>query len=557
MNDHLHQQCDSNDLKDMSNKMCHSIVNSVTNDEEDWLERQKNSGHSIVNSVTYDEDEDEGEWIGHRNSGRGAVVSIQHRPSNYRSAFSTQETAIKGPKQTDSIVEPNPSLPMFKRERSAKNCFGEESFLNRYERMMIEQEKEQDCTISHLQFFFELLTELQLDGQNGLHRHQMAGGNNSDFLLTEFSVEDLKQAQKKLNTSEKYDVAKSDKQLLMVLDILCKDEEKYAETQNLEEKRKKISGAEIVQCYRNCVVGMQTLEMIGSHGTIRRRTKERTIALLSAYSKYSFLNYSPSVKMSSGRHDSMKSTKTYDRGFAHSSRVDRGSHQDTKLRRLLRNPLMSFFAGVMLAAILLFESSYIQGSTTEHYSRESAREIQGAKCPVVVNDYILSDFEVCEEIKGDYSQEKSVSHTMNEARDQVHTETTETGNHEPNRSTRKSPITTEEHTVPSMVKARINDNASITPLSSSKALVFDPKLNNEKKRLSSFETKVANVFGGTATILYLLSSSTRSTATILAWSPTGLKVMIAVFAAQGFRNWLSNVWRNLKRDRKNLNVVST
>ena len=87
--------------------------------------------------------------------------------------------------------------------------------------------------------------------------------------------------------------------------------------------------------------------------------------------------------------------------------------------------------------------------------------------------------------------------------------------------------------------------------------VVQDSFGAEKKRLSSFETKVANVFGGTATILYLLSSSTGSIATILAWSPTGLKVMIAAFAAQGFRSWLSNVWKNLKRNRKNLNVVSS
>jgi hypothetical protein len=567
-------QCDRDGLKVTNNKMSHSIVNSVTNDEDDWLDSRKNSGnsimnsvtndedslldtrknsgHSIMNSVTNDEDEDEDEWIEHRNNSRGVAVSVQHRPRNYQSAFSKQETAIKGLKQTKSTIPSNPSLSIFERERFAKNHFDKESFLIRYEHMMKEQQKEQISTISHLQFFLELLIDLQLDGKDGVYRHQRFDENEGNCLLIEFSIEDLKQAQRKLKNSEKYDIVKTDKQFLMVLDILCEDNDNSPKLFSSEKKQKQISWAEIIQCYRYCVVGMQTLEIIGSESSIRKRTKERTLALLSGYRESSFLKYSPSIKVS-GTYDTVGSDKTYDRSVVNSSRVDQGTQQDTKSRRLLNHPLVSFFTGAMVVAILFYErSSTIKSMTYYQDTTPLARRTQDVKCPIEVNESSYStgrEFKIFEK-------------TIDAPQDLVHMVPTK-GDSNPLKM--KSLITTTGHAVPSIARARTSGNDSFSPSTSSKTMVFDPKLvvANEyddkisAKRPSSFDFKVANVLGSTATILYFLSPPTGSITAVLGWLPAGLGVVMAAFAARSIRDGVSNIWKNLKFNRKKRNTVSS
>ena len=541
--------CDRDGLKVTNNKISHSIVNSVTNDEDDWLDSRKNSGHSIVNSVTNDEDDDE--WIGHRNDSRGVAISIQPRPRNYQSVFFKQEIAIKGLKQTESTLPPNPSLSMFERERFANNRFDKESFLIRYEDMMNEQEKEQTSTISHLQFFLELLMDLQLVGQDGVNGHQRFDENKDNCLLIEFSIEDLKHAQKKLQNSEKYDIIKTDKQFLMVLDILCEDNDDSPEKFSSEIMQKQISWAEIVQCYRYCVVGMQTLEMIGSESSIRKRTKERTLALLSAYRESSSINSSPSIKTLSGTSDVVGSDKTYDRSVVNSSRVDEGTQQDTKSRRLLNHPLVSFFTRAMVIAILFY---YQSSSTQSTYYQDapSARRTQDAKYPIEVNASSYStggEFEVFEK-------------TVDKSQDLVHMLSTKG---DPGPSKRKSLVTTTGHAVSSIARARTSSNDSLSPSTSSKNTIFDPKLGvaNEydnkiiAKGPSSFDIKVANVLGGTATIIYFLSTPTGSITAVLGWLPTGLGVVMAAFAARtSIRDGVSNIWKNLKFNRKKENAVS-
>jgi len=544
--------CNRDGLKVTNNKMSHSIINSVTNDEDDWLDSRKNSGHSIVNSVTNDDDDDDDEWIGHRNDSRGVVVSIQPRPRNYQSAFSKKETAIKGLKQTKSTLSPNPSLSIFERERFANNCFDKESFLIRYEDMMNEQEKEQTSTISHLQFFLELLIDLQLDGQDGFYEHKRFDENKDNCLLIEFSIEDLKQAQKKLQNSEKYDIVKTDKQFLMVLDILCEGNDNSPEIFSSQKKQKQISWAEIVQCYRYCIVGMQTLEMIGSQNTIRKRTKERTLALLSGYRESSFINSSPSIKTLSGTCDVVGSVKMYDRSVVNSSRVDEGTQQDTKLRRLLNHPLISFFTGAMVVAILLYDRSSPIQSTTFYQDAPSARRTQDVKYPIEVNQSSYStggEFKVFEE-------------TVDAPQDLVHMVPTKG---DPSPLKRKSLVATTGHAVPSIARARTSGNDSLSPSTSSKNMIFDPKLGvaNEydgkisAKRPSSFDIKVANVLGGIATIIYFLSTPTGSITAVLGWLPTGLGVVMAAFAARtSIRDGISNIWKNLKFTRKKQNAVS-
>lgn len=508
--------------KSNSQKIPNSIINSVTNDEDDLLDSKKNSGHSIVRSVTNDEDE----WI---DSGRQVPLRAAYDLRNHPSAFLENEAAINGFEQTESSILPKHSLPF------EENLFDKESFLIRYEHMMMEQEREQLSTISHLQFFFDLLIELQREEQQDDDRRQPLNENEENCLLMEFSIKDLKEAQKKLKDSEKYHIVKTDEQFLMVLDILCKDKYNPSDTYCPEEKDRKISWVEIIQCYRNCVAGMQTLEKIGSHGTIRNRAKERTIALLSGYGNSSFVDDTPSMVTSSGTklvdsnkktHDHMSVIKTFS--------VDQGTHRKTKIRGLINHPFFSFVAGAIFAGILLFDSLSNSQPMTEPSNALFERQTQDVKGPIDANESLYStaiDLEMLD------SLEKSVDESMNPSRDPVHTGQTEGDS---SLFMTKSFIETKGTTVPSSVKARASNSAPPPQSNSSKTMVYVTGNEQDEtisRKPSSLETKVANVLGGTATIIYFLSTSTVSATTF-----TGLGVTIAALAGRGVRDWITNIW---------------
>merc|ERR1719491_780413 len=135
--------------------------------------------------------------------------------------------------------------------------------------MMMEQEMEQISTLSHVRSLLGLLENSSLEGQTR---------KDDNNLLKEVSLEDLKRIHDKIKCSSNFEIVKTDKQFMMVLEILC--EEKVYSTA-IEDRgngggnghgnripkineHKNISWAEIIQCYRICVVGMQTLETIGS-----------------------------------------------------------------------------------------------------------------------------------------------------------------------------------------------------------------------------------------------------------------------------------------------------
>ena len=510
--------------KSKSQKIPNSIINSVTNDEDDLLDSKKNCGHSIVRSVTNDEDE----WI---DSGRQVPLRAAYDLRNYPSAFLEHDTAINGFEQTESTILPKNFMPI-ERKPFEENLFDKESFLIRYEHMMMEQEREQLSTISHLQFFFDLLIELQ---QDTVHRRQALNENEENSLLTEFSIEDLKQAQKKIKDSEKYHIVKTDEQFLMVLNILCKDKYNPSDTCCPEEKDRKISWVEIIQCYRNCVAGMQTLEKIGSHGTIRNRAKERTIALLSGYGNSSFVDDTPSMTTSSGTKLVDANKKTHDHmSVINTFSVDQGTHRKTKLRGLINHPFFSFVAGAIFVAILLFDSLSNSQPMTEPSNVLFERQTQDVKGPIGANESLYSmaiDLEMLD------SLEKSADESMNPSRDPIHTEQTEGDS---SLLMTKSFVQTKGTTVPSSVKARASNSAPPLQSSSSKTMVYvtgNEQDKNISRKPSSLETKVANVLGGAATIIYFVSTSTVSATTF-----TGLGVTIVALAGRGVRDWITNIW---------------
>ena len=337
---------DMDDLKAKNSEIPHSIVNSVTNDEDDWADSKHNSGRSILRSVTNDDDDS----IEPEDNGRHNSMPDQQYPLNYQPEFPNRGTMmINDVKHTESTVLPKPSLPMFRQDPFERNLGEREFFLIRYEHMMMDQEKEQRSTITHLKFFLKLLMDLQADtkGEDS-ECHPLGDEISEECFLIEFSIEDLKQAYEKLKNSPQYDVVKTDKQFLMVLDILCDDKYGPTDMHTPETKDSKISWAEIIQCYRNCITGMQTLEQIGANSTIRNRAKERTLALLSGYRKSSFASSSPSTTAT-------VPAKTLEANICDDKvpRIDQQSHSERQTKGLLKHPLVSFFVGAIIGAILV------------------------------------------------------------------------------------------------------------------------------------------------------------------------------------------------------------
>lgn len=553
-----------------NNDVNHSIVNSVTNDEDDWVDSRKNSVNSIVNSVTNDEDD----WNESRNNSGGTAVTIQHRPCNYRSAFSTSSMGMnnhqkhdvtmnefnhnKSREQTTSALPP---LPMFEPTPSSSKFFDQESYLIRYEHMMEEQEMEQISTLSHVQYLLELSEDLLLDGKDEAYRNHTSRSENNN-LLKEFTFVDLKRVQEKIEHSNEFDIIKTDKQFLMVLEILCEEKDNSTAVVNSEEKQDKISWAEIIQCYRTCVVGMQTLEIIGSHGTIRKRAKERTLAVLSLYRKSSSANSSHSLTVSPNTCGALSSKMRNGDNVIQSSGCEQGSQQDSRPRRLLGHPFVSVFTGAMIAAIWFSKHHHPAELMTQSRDIPSANPTQSLHCPIVVNESFSStgrEFEVLENTIDIPSPEKSVSLTMNVTQDQLVNEAST--------FKKKTISTTTTRVVSPIARARTANSIALLPSDlSQKVEAFDQKINNNfakevnynnmAKKLTSSDLKVANVIWGTAIAISFLSLSSRAITAVLSWAPMGLIVMIATLAAHSVRDVISGIWRKLRRNDKKRNTVS-
>ena len=292
------------------------IVNSVTNDEEDEMY----SGNSNVES---------GE--GDQNFQIDQKVGMNH---------------IK-----------QESSDFFNQER--------ESYLIRYEQMIMEQEKEQNTAFSHVESLLGLLEDVL-----PIRRIK----NSDGTLIKEVFVEDLKQAYRKIKCSKDFEMIKSDKQFMMVLDIICEETEwssdkvgsiAEAEQYHVADIRSKrneyymISWPEIIQCYRICVIGMQTLQMIGSESTIRERAKERTLSILSLYKKSFYPKSTPSAP-------DVTNTNIYNESIMKNEDLDKrkltGFNQWTSERYkkkprdwFINNNTRSLIIGVMVMCVLFMK----------------------------------------------------------------------------------------------------------------------------------------------------------------------------------------------------------
>lgn len=243
---------------------------------------------SIVNSVTEDEDDDDRKRLKDNNRYlHPGETTPQPLPSSSFLAYRANEMEFAFPfgGSTDGILKRNSSTLPVQLNVSPSPVLESSSYFFRYQRMVTEQELELSTTLSHVQPLLELLQGIikyrRLDVPNRRNVEAFS-------LLHEISVQDLHYALGVLETHDGHEVAKTDKQFMMTLRILSGEEESFLRTKESsynahKTNDKMISMVEFLQCYRMCIVGMQTLELLPFGSTVRKRTKQRTLDLLSHF----------------------------------------------------------------------------------------------------------------------------------------------------------------------------------------------------------------------------------------------------------------------------------
>mmetsp|Transcript_18285 Transcript_18285/g.41946 ORF Transcript_18285/g.41946 Transcript_18285/m.41946 type:complete len:342 (+) Transcript_18285:158-1183(+) len=334
----------------------------------------------------------------------------------------------------------------------------------------------------------------------------------------------------------------------MVLDVLCEQKEDFQTIDNKEVKQEKISWAEIVQCYRSCVLGMQTLEIIGHHGVIRKRAKERILATLSLYRNRSFVDSKHSTAASFRASDVAVSKTLSDDHVVISNEVCRAKHHDKKPSASMSHMLGSFVAGLMIASIILCNHS----STTKVMAAEHEVPLrnltQNIACPVVVSEPFSSE--------GGESEGDVRENAIDPSRDLV---------------SFKDDVSSIKKSIPRLFIKNVVAPSAGTPKSNGIALLpsdflmkardFDRELkrsvvgndedrSTKTKDIRSNDLRVASIVGGAATACFVLSLTSARVTAALSWFPMGLTVLIATLAAHGIRDGISNVWKDLQRKRK-------
>lgn len=240
---------------------------------------------SIVNSVTEDEDD-----YNHRNelkenirpTGDFRLPPLPLAPlSSYTEPHMTKmpqplsQNTGQPTKYTDlsfgrSVLPPPLQEPMTDAQL----------YLTRYERMMNEQEHELSLTLSHLQPLFELLEHV---ARPHFLFSDVRSIKTRLNLSQEFSTRDLQRALIILEDDSRYEAVKTEKQFMMTLRTFCGVDVASRDSLTQRQVNRNVSLGEILLCYRLSIIGMQTLELLPSGSSARDSAKERTLQMLSLF----------------------------------------------------------------------------------------------------------------------------------------------------------------------------------------------------------------------------------------------------------------------------------
>lgn len=159
------------------------------------------------------------------------------------------------------------------------------AYLLRYETMVRQQEAEDMAVMAHISPCVDRL--LQLAGKE----KDEIRCDDLQFLTQEISFVDLQLTLRKLeqehlsgsNNRVPTEHFTTDRQLMMVLRLLTQKVDSHNNNDEYDTEPTMISWAEVIQCYKVCIVGMMTLQHLPADTAIRARARDRTLAMLSLF----------------------------------------------------------------------------------------------------------------------------------------------------------------------------------------------------------------------------------------------------------------------------------
>ena len=259
------------------------------------------------------------------------------------------------------------------------------AYLLRYETMVRQQEAEDMATLAHIRPCVERLEALV-----GAQPQQPKGVDSSDaaLLTREISFQSLKRALEVLEeecdpTSE---FMTTDRQLMMVLRLLT---QKTGANGDEADEDVFIAWAEFFQAYKVCIVGMLTLQHLPASSAIRRRARDRTLAMLSLFE-------APSSELFRSEEiealDSAPLTRETYRAVSttyEEAPGKKGKRRSRTLRFLLAMVALAAFLGIIVVTRDPQESLGQSGNTKREPvsttpSRSSSREAPTPSSPSVV-----------------------------------------------------------------------------------------------------------------------------------------------------------------------------
>jgi hypothetical protein len=232
------------------------------------------AGQSIVNSVTEDEDDCINRCLLKERTVPTQNSILPPLPQSSH-LYSKNTTEWSGHAFSQNILPPptqfHPEPTVHRRLPPCKECLDAEAYLARYERMTNEQEAELAATLAYLQPFFDLFVDLTTE-----HPQERAF-KGATSLSKFFTVSQFQQILATIEESDIYQNVKTDKQFMMTLRLIAE------RSVGGNEENASVSLGEFLQCYRSCIVGAQTLELLPSGSSIRNQAKARTMNMLSTF----------------------------------------------------------------------------------------------------------------------------------------------------------------------------------------------------------------------------------------------------------------------------------
>jgi hypothetical protein len=552
-----------------------------------WLGDNINNP-SIVNSVTNDEDEDD-------HFGRSDTRNQTHSLPPLRSSWPSPPHAAGNSHIRRSKLH---VLKSVQSSYLSTPSFDAESFLVRYERMIKEQETEKMVTFSHLQPILELLDNLTKDGhgrdrnssQDQYTDNRATDVNGIDSFSKEFSYDDLQLALSIIDdvaNASVYRVVKTDEQFMMVLRLLCETgwnaSDTSGDSSQQDTQQMRISWAEILQCYRCCIVGMQTLEILSSPSPARARAKERTLRILSTFQPVSasFLDGPPTSSRANA--DSIchreKPLWIIDQNTPTSTFTNtepRGSNTGLteSSRHGWSNLVKLFVLGATLVCVTVLIISTVP-STFDTLEREDATKMPITRTTATIVPSDLVGFpgdmmsrprmnDVLSWESQSYLSEKAVdippsAPKMNSSPPVLRRSDVRLVQHVKSARSNSMPSIKSLLSTPIEIRSIPPGNfhhAPVNAWTTVESTVKETEEIDKRKQIHVVSRNLGGVgvVGGCAAIAYFLLPLIPggAAAAVLNWIPTGLTVLISTMIGnKNFRDWVASKWLRLRRKQFN------